>query len=65
MPNWLQIVLIVGIFIVFYAYHYRSKRNGKWHSDGSERMRRYVNGKWEYRPTTKNEHDEHIGRSSW
>lgn len=44
----------VAAMIVFGISRSRLAHNGEWHSHGDQ-MRRYVNGKWEYRERTQDE----------
>jgi hypothetical protein len=39
-------------------------RDGDWHYCGSG-MRRWVDGKWQYRPRTDDEEDEYRDRLAW
>lgn len=43
----------------------RAAKNGKWHPTGVETMRRWRDGKWEYRPMTETEYGEHYADSEW
>lgn len=45
-------------------YAMRKERGGSWHHTGAQ-MRRYVNGRWEYRDMTQAEADEWKDMTAW
>jgi hypothetical protein len=42
----------------------RPIRDGQWYLHGDQ-MRRYIDGRWEYRPQTEAEHQEAFDQEIW
>jgi hypothetical protein len=51
--------------LALYAFLYFRNRNGEWHDAGRGKLRRFVNGQWQYREMTEEELDEDWQARQW
>ena len=64
---WTVIFALVALvlLVVMIMARQRLERNGEWHAISGDRMRRYINGRWEYRAITEAEWWDDFDLKSW
>lgn len=58
------IIIVVAIIAAMKLRDMREDRNGEWHHTGAQ-MRRFVDGRWEYREMTQAEANEWKDMTAW
>lgn len=54
--------IVLGVLVV---YGYQSQRDGLWNFAHNGKMRRFINGRWQYRPQTDDEALKYLEMSIW
>jgi hypothetical protein len=65
MNAWLPVALLIVMKAGLYWLHVRGRDSGEWQFASGYRMRRWVNGAWEYRPMTGEEIVEYQDAKAW
>jgi hypothetical protein len=64
-PGAIGLLLCGVVLLALYTFLHFRNRNGEWREAGGNKMRRRVNGKWQYREMTDEEADEDWQARQW
>lgn len=66
MDYWLLSALVVLIVALNLSAWYSDRKSGDWHRAGlGNKMRRFKDGKWQYREMSQSENTERVNDSVW